>query len=722
MSEDYISGEITDTPDGATDQPAPASVKPLWAVGTSKEEVIEWNKNRKTGLYPFTRRMAETMLNNLMLYQSVHFQSQDESGDFRDRNGRRLTFETNKLVINEMHKYVKDSVARESRFTSNYQVVPKSGEHTDREGAQVTKSVIDTIEYQNAFERKRLQLTRDSMIFGGQFILPIWDDYKGDIDPRWATAKAKFEKGGLKKGAKVRVKGGDDFVFYPDQPIYYGDMAYPIPDPWQIFLDPVRAREDVHWFTWEEPMHVEQAVFYWPKFEEQIRQAGKKAYVLDFQTASMQLVTDQVMVERHFVRTGKFSLYGRQITTIGETVIEDIESKYPRSEETEFGNLPLVYLTDIDITGQVYGISTFQILAPLQHTLNQMYSDMKRNIRVAGSPKLLIPNQAQIKFESLADTITSIRYKHPYIPQSVTPTTIPAEVFAFVEQISKKFVEISGRSETSSGNLPANVRSGKQIALLEELEGLRQGERRMKVSDAIMEIRKKTKSTVGKFYKDDQKRLTRILGQDKSYMYHSFKVSDLSKPYDFQMVAASGLPELPQQRIAAVSEMFANPELRALYPNEMWAESLNLGEPGRFYDSVTASLRKAEWENEQLAQGKIPPPPHEGDDHIVHWKQIMTFIRSKSFLDIPDAQQEQAIRHAMTHEMFMFDHIEINPGFGQVVLTQPGLASFPSFYVPAPATAVPQPQPEAPAAIQQQTQAGEPQRPGNGDFLQMQSA
>ena len=696
---DYMLGAgliQSEVPEEVASSPAPTSVTPLWAIKDEDDKILSWHRRARAILKPQTMRVAETMLNNFMLYKGVHFQSQDGAGDFRDTEGRKRSFTSNKMVMNEMFDYTQEVVAEAARQTSNIAVVPPTREHHDRDGAKVTKQVIDTIEYTNNFEQKKRDLTRWANVFGGQPLLTIWDEWKGDIHKDWFTARGSKATSKGTKRVKVSIPnkfhegGKHEFLFDPERPLRQGDPHLPLPLPWQVFYDPKFYDEDKQWFWYERWMHVEEVVweFAWKDktTEKKIRDMVVKGIDFNIDSGEMQDAENQVFVTSIYGRSSKYSRFGREIHIVGGgddtsgLVLRKSESKYPRQETVPLGNLPIEILKDLDIPGDDYGFSSYQILAPLNHTLNQTYSAAKRNLLNAGNPMILIPNQAQIKKEMIGNTLSVVRYRHPYAPQVLAPQVIGQEAFAFINQISTKMLQLQRRDPNFVGELGPNVRSGRQIALLEEIRQARSAERKKKWDEFNVRVKRKLKSMVGKYYKDDENRLINVVGKNRTPIIASFRASQLSKPYDFRIVSASGLPDLPQQRLATVVEMFQIPEIRALYPTEAWAAMFEFGDPGKFSDAITSAADKAEWENEEFTNGKVPPLRIDGDDDLVHVRIHYTTVRSRDFLTFSDAQQEEMITHLMVHERKLFEMASRNPVLQQALM----LLLFPTYFKPSP--------------------------------------
>jgi hypothetical protein len=243
--------------------------------------------------------------------------------------------------------------------------------------------------------------------------------------------------------------------------------------------------------------------------------------------------------------------------------------------------------------------------------------------------------------------------------------------------MSQKMTMLGGSQPISKGDIPSNIRSGRAIRLLEELESLRASDSIKKAEKFVLNLYKRTLSIIGQNYSKNDDRLIKILGEDKKFQIDSFKAVALERPYDVQLVPSSALPQTPAARMATVMELMQIPAIQEAIPREILMDSLELGTPGKVYDAITASVNKASWENQMFIKGKNPPEPIDGDNHIVHWSEHAKIIEGKSFLEFSSEMRERLIEHIMVHEMEMMDKAALSPSFLQRLLQ---LDSFPKYY------------------------------------------
>lgn len=656
-------------------------ITPPFAIKNKDEDLLKWNGEINTALEDTARSRAMTSINNLLLYRGNYFEDQNSSGsDSSTNSGTTVSSQMSRVTIPELYEYTDNRVNRTARSATSFTIVPPTQEHTDKNGAKAVKSMLESIEYRERLQVLYRETIKDTIIFGENWILTLWDDYKGDIHPDWEKAKKSpaTDKGTTRTQVKI---GKHEFEFDPKKPIRIGDVFYRRPLPWEFDIDPRPTPEDCQWMRWRRWRYVDELCAEYPKMDAKIRERAGKGTVFNMETLEADTYEGMVLETQIWVRSTRYLNDGRFIKMLPELILEKGDNPYPRLDSSQWGNLPGERLTDIDVSGAVYGQSSYQLLAPLNHAVNQMFTMARNSALVAGHPKILAPIQSGMKAESFSNDISILWYRAPFKPETITASVVSPDLFHLIDLFAQKLMQIEGRQSTSrGGELPPNVRSGKQMAMLEELEGLRAEERARKKDELIVNVMRKTMALVGDKYPESPERMIHILGRDKMPLIKSFDVTVFNKAYDVRVIPASLLSSVPQERINQVQAMFDS-NLRALYPDEQWAAMLDLGTPGKFFDAVTASVDKADWENEEFINGRGVPEPIHGDDDFVHWRTHILLVRSVGYLDFSDKMKEEVQTHLTVHEMSIYDQMVVNPAVTQWIQTQP---LFPAFYVPPP--------------------------------------
>jgi len=676
---------------------------PLWTVKHKKgkdKNYLEWLKNEYNQRMVDNARRASVQFRNSLLYEGLQY-----TGMFSSIRGDEALMPStlpkgfSPVNVNELFDTVQQRSAKLSQFNITTIPIPHSNEHSDREGAKVVEQLFETIKYNNNMRRLYREMVEDAVVFAYSFILTLWDKDRSNIDERWLAAK---KKAGDKK-FKIELEGE---VYNQDEPRRIGDIRYSRPLPWSVILDDGGlGPEDCMHMILPKWVHIDEVKFDYPKLASKIT-AESNAMYFDVDTYSSRKLADHVLVLEVFARNSRFLNDGLYFKATPSVMLEPpTESPYPRFEASPWGNLPIEWLTDIDLRRKFYPISSFQILGPLQHLENQIFSKFKENIMLNMHPKMLIPKQSGMQ-QVLANSAMNYIYNAPFKPELMSMNSIPPEGFKIAELVAGKITQLQGLQGISKGEIGPNIRSGKQISLLQELESVRSTPVTQKKNDLVVAVDKKTLSIIGKFYRENDKRLLFILGKDKKFLVESFKHSVLNKSYDVRMLQADAFPESPSARLEVIDNLTQNPNFFSLLEPEQWAQIADLKAPERFNDIVTVSVNKAEWENVQFIEGKTPPLPTDEDDHIIHWRVLMTVMRGQNFLKFSKKVQEAMRDHLLVHEDIMMRTLRVhqNPVYAEKLAK---LEAFPVSFT--------NPDPELSAEQQAQAQQAQaPQAPQTG--------
>lgn len=651
--------------------------KPIWSLNLKdNKELLEWTKNTYNDLVENASDRAEDMIRNIYLVKGVQFATQDRSGNHLDRTGKKVNDRTVKLNMNKMLNFVNSRAARLARFPVNVSPVPHNNSHSDNEGARAVKDLLETFDYKYNLRSLKSRADRKAATEGEAIALVTWSKDKGEPTKRWLDAKKKF---GDKKG-KVETKG-ETFEYDPERPELTGDIELKIKHNWEIGFDPGKERgEDVEWImTWKYE-HVEKVKKDYKKVASEIQKVeGVHRFDANL---TQEPLNDHTLVIEVFARSTKYLPNGGYWKCTTTTMLEPFaDNPYLPEESQEFGNLPIVRLKDIEVEGEFHGYPTVSVLAPAQYAINQFTHMIKRSAILAGHPKIAVPKQSKMNTEALGNDMTIFHYNAPYKPEPMISPQVSGDTYNFMQILEAEFDQTGGQNAISKGQLPSNIRSGRQIRLLEEIESLQAAETVTKSEQFIANVYRKMLAIAQKFYKEDDERLIQVMGKDKKYRIDAFKRSSLNKSYDILIMPSTSLPQTPAARIAAVAELFQIPEFNTLLPKEQWADMLDLGTPGKFYDAATAAITKAEMENEKIVNGQFLEDVDDGDGHIAHWKVHNVMVESPTYNSFSPEMKAELKTHIMVHEMKMMDKAAMNPAFAQALFQLP---LFPKYFIPLP--------------------------------------
>ena len=297
-----------------------------------------------------------------------------------------------------------------------------------------------------------------------------------------------------------------------------------------------------------------------------------------------------------------------------------------------------------------------------------------------GHAKWVMPRGA-CKIESLGNDNTIVQYQGPTPPVMLQTQPNPPEAYSFRNSLRDEMGQIYGVQGVSRGTPPQGITAGVALQFLNEQEQERATTDVAKHNTLIQNIAKKTIAVAGDYYQVDDGRMLRIVGKDNKYAIRHFDSANLSKNYDVRMQVGSALPESKAGKIQRIVEiMQMKPDLLS---NERWVDLLELGNTDKMNTLITAAVKAAESENEDMMAGKPVMDPQDYEDHIVHWKTHVKAIQSRTFKEeCPPHYREKVLEHIALHEFVMVEKAQANPAFEAKLAELPLFPIFPNGFVP----------------------------------------
>jgi len=346
---------------------------------------------------------------------------------------------------------------------------------------------------------------------------------------------------------------------------------------------------------------------------------------------------------------------GAYVRFTNDVILES--SDYPYSS----GELPFVRITDMDIPDQLRGSSAYDMLRPLQSMHNNLSTLLAKNIYLTGHAKWVMPRGA-CKIESLGNDSTIVQYQGSVPPQMMQVHPNPKEAYAFRDHLVQEMGQVSGVQGVSRGAPPPGITAGVALQFLNEQEQERATSDVAKHNEMIQKIARKTIAVAGDYYDPDDGRMLRIVGKDNKFIIKHFDSANLNKDYDVRVAVGSALPESKAGKIQRIIEiMQMKPDLLS---NERWIDLLEFGDTEKMNTLLTAAVKNAESENEDILAGNPVGEPEKWEDHIIHWKTHVLAIQSRSFKeDTPKEVRLAMIEHIAITEFAMIEKARENPLF-----------------------------------------------------------
>lgn len=645
-------------------------IEPIYANDKLTSKADNYGKLRKwtsdlyqSGLMDSARSRAFTQVKNLALWTGLHYANQTASADFMSDNDDDITVDTHKVIINNIYDIERARYSKISRNIPQVKVRPKSSDYDDYVGARVGDAVLQTAKKRVKQKQKVDQMLRESFIFGESWIKTWWNKEKGEIDPRWEKLAKRLRKDEQKREMRY---DGELIVVDKDHPMFIGDHDMNVRLPWSLLVDPQAMPEACEWIVFVDFIHVEALKRMYPKKEKKITAKEDGYKVFNTSSLSMEHLRNHVLVYTVFARSSRFLRNGTHYVCTDEIMLEKpCDNPAPTCEESEWGNLPVERLTDIDVPGRLFGYSTIQILANLQHSENQMTTMMKHYLMMLGHPKMLIPGEAKVEMDELSDGSFYCTYYGDQPPTLLTPNPIPPQVIQFAEYLRDRMQKLGDLHGVSSGDIPNSVRAAKAIRLLQELEDLRATSIFAKYNDLHLALDRKILKQCEN-YKNSDGRMVAILGKGSEYLVEDFDAEVFSKEMQVELEVSGMLPQQPSARAEFITDMYKTTNGQ-LFSQEKWVKLLGFENEQEFIDAVTVSVIKAQRENDMIIKGRKLDTPEPFENHITELREHMVLFQSATFRMMNKKNQEALVKHVRTHEYLVYLHMQENPMYKDMV-------------------------------------------------------
>jgi hypothetical protein len=204
-----------------------------------------------------------------------------------------------------------------------------------------------------------------------------------------------------------------------------------------------------------------------------------------------------------------------------------------------YAEIPLVEFSEID-TDTFYSTSVSRQLIDTNKIVDIELSQQEHNRKVL-RPKTLMPYQANVSKEAWDKTDDEIvEYFHPYKPEGYTPPTLPAHHLEIRNALVSLLKELGGNFDVLSGSAQSDVRSGRQVAYLQEYAGTVLGVIAQNVESAMEELGNQQLNLLKTYVRED--RLESFVGKNRRMEVVSFKAEALQGCSSVRVQPDSALP------------------------------------------------------------------------------------------------------------------------------------------------------------------------------------
>lgn len=651
------------------------TIKPVWSISyEDKATLLEWVGQAFDMLLEDSRERIQTARENIARYRGVYPQAEPVIG------GRDLPMRNRahpRIVMNHYKDLIDQKVTSIVKQKSQTSVVPASDNIDDKLDADISTEVLSSIKYDNGYDNLLARAARLALLAGNSFLYQAWDPYKGELHPDWKKLQEKEQKITLPDGTEI------------DKPIYQGDIEFRLRTIMNTFLSPCDEAQDVEWVLLLDYIHVEKLK---KDFGVEI-EADDKATYFNPNTLVEQKLENHCAVFTFYHRSNRFLPEGLYFQATRKQVLKaPVKNPIPYLPRAELGNLPIRWLRDTEIEGELYAYPTASYMAPGQNLYDKIFTLCVKNIFFASHFKWMATQGSVDRLDLTNDSVICWVKPGHEKPTGQPFQAFGADVFNFLKYVKEDLETIAGVFSVSRGAPPPGTRSAASLYFYDEQQSQRGEGAKRKLTEFLIDSDKLTLAIISENYKDHDARLLKIMGPSRQWMVKRFKVDSLKKSTDIRV---ENSPNLPDSRYARI-EILLQAKQRApqVISDEALADAFDFGNDQKYITPTRQARLAAQAENLAFMAGEEVPSPEKWDDQIVHWQEHLKEMQNPSFREWPKDRQTAFKLHLETHERMMDEFATLeSPTFAQELLTLP---QFPVLYKRPPALPMTTPAPGSP--------------------------
>lgn len=626
---------------------------------TSKEATLEWlNEN-------FDRKVqsAQSRVETYRRYQSYYkgifwrdFNTNRRYGDGFAGDERRKP----KMSVNFIYDKTEDRVAQMDRISTAITLIPSHNEQSDINNARACSLLLKARGEELDLHKIMNDADKTKFLFGSVFTYVGWDKSIGpdvEVPDKYADGIPIVKDG---KKTKKKYKGE----------LKMGDVKVCVYGPDRVFPQLGKKR-------WEDVDELDQIDFInkwelkkeYPKEADNIECDDTEYRGIDNDTLGSS--DDNVTVRTFYHRKTKWLPNGAKIVWVRDAILSWEDLPY------ENGELPFDHDRDIEVYGELFGRSFISNIERLQLMYNNTQSSQARDYGIGSAPKWLMP-KGSAKASALNNEFTIIEFTGPIAPRLETPRPTNPQSFDFQDRTENKITRLSRTSDISRGEPPKGVTANSALRFLDEQESRMIAPMEKKRKSRVRRVNKMMINVMQQYYKPNDGRMVRILGEDNSYMIKSFEKADFTRVYDVKIQNSSALPDTKTGKISTIVDLNIATQTDPVFKKEEIIEMLDLGIDNAFVDGATVAVTSAKTIVEAMLNGEPVPEPQEFDNFMVYYRIFDRTMQSFSFrTNVDPVVQETFKQYLKVLEGLMWARAKKNAKFAMELSN---LDNYPMFF------------------------------------------
>lgn len=655
----------------------------------TEEATLEWLNKRFRKVYEGSFQRFIMYRRYLQMYKNVS----EEHGDGLTKTNTRYvpgSSKKPKLRDNLVWDLVDQKVSEISKSAAKVAFLPQSYfDQDDINNAKACKILCQSRMEEMKFDRIISKMDRIMFLMGHTISEICWNPDIGPLNPTYEAKKKQY-------GGKVPKTDEQGVVlegkYLTDEEMRLGDVEIKPLLPYQFFPEETKkCIKDCDYAEVIEWKFKEEVEAMYPKAKGRIKE---NAHVMwDMSASDLSVPDNMVMLRTFWHKPTKFFPEGCKIVYCEDLLLDWIDFPYADKE------LPFVEDKDIEIFDEFWGRPFIVNVEQFYRMNNSIWSGIARNHGVLNAPKYVFP-EGSVDKQSLNNDFGSISYRGGTPPQVLQHNYVNRNEIELSNLISTRAGKIARLFDISRGNVPQGVTAAQAMRLLEDQQFQAMAVTSNNRKQRVLDLYRKVVLRMAQYYSADDGRMSRILGENNSYLMKSFKKFDFNLIYDIRIENDSALSSSRAGRMADIVDLNTANQKDPVFGKKEMIKILGLNLVEAFQDEVTYSIDTARQCLDMILNGEPAPAPEMTDGLVEFYGVFSRFVESPEYKFIVRPETKQAIMdYVAAIEMLCYEKSVKNPAF-QMEMSM--FTKYPMVFTP-PAMAAPM----NPALAQNMQQPGQ---------------
>ncbi len=614
-----------------------------------------------------------------------------------------LVVEDAGYTANHIFRLVQANVARKSRASPHWDVLPNSPDIDDQEAAKVAKKVLEFLYEEKGLKKLRRELAFWTETCGTAFIYCNWDKKAGQVtrsykdmfsgDMLSAQSLIPREKQILEQMGAVEDSAEGDwdleiispfqvklphwFVYFEKMPWVVIERIVPIDWLWDHYPDHAPHIQPDEITTNEDNE-------YWRRLTSLVNRHG---FALPSRGG---FEYEGVQIREMWIRPGgRFPKGGKIVGTMSR-LLENSIHPFLEAGITDVP-WPLVDFHHARVPGRFWSMGTVEHLIGPQRDYNRSRTQVIQQRDIFSNAQWLAPKGSEITQtrNEYGDIMEYNSMAGGGPPTLLNPPSISQAHVATIQDALNDMERISANSQASLGEVPTGLRSGVALQTLQEKDAAVVGPTIEDMEDGFQKVG--TYSLKLFHAMASVPRAIRIYGESRQIGVQIFKGTDLNGNTTVRVQQGSMMPRSRAATESTLMDLLGAGGLNPADPKDkrILFEALEVGDIDKIFYEQGQDVYRATVEN--MMFWKPPAGPEasfpdvdEDDDHQIHFEEHRKFKKSDAFEMLPFARKLAFNAHMDKHRLAVARMMEAQMGLQAMAAggggsepSQPGQASQP---------------------------------------------